>query len=111
MSQAARWRVRSKRAQNALSTIGFLGPASADSYRHRLRGFHRGVKEIGFVEGENVAVEFAGRRIESTTCLSWWRDLARLGGGAANRNAVPTVSRHQRKRLTHSLSQQVRDPN
>ena len=44
--------------QKALPTIGFLNPASADSYRHRLRGFHRGLKELGFVEGENVAIDY-----------------------------------------------------
>jgi putative ABC transport system substrate-binding protein len=41
-----------------LPTIGFLNAASADAYRHRLRGFHRGLKEMGFVEGQNVAVEY-----------------------------------------------------
>jgi len=45
-------------AQKVLPTIGFLNPASAESYGHRLRGFHRGLKEQGFVEGENIAVEY-----------------------------------------------------
>jgi len=36
--------------------IGFLNQSSLDAYR--LRGFHQGLKEAGFVEGENVAVEY-----------------------------------------------------
>jgi putative ABC transport system substrate-binding protein len=38
--------------------IGFLNPTSSDTIRDRLRGFHRGLKESGYVEGENVAIEY-----------------------------------------------------
>src|SRR5262249_13080174 len=38
--------------------IGFLNPTSIESNSDRLRGFHRGLKEAGFVEGENVAVVY-----------------------------------------------------
>src|SRR5262249_47635414 len=68
---AAAWPAAA-RAQKALPTIGFLNPASADSYGHRLRGFHRGLKEIGFVEGENVAVEYrwGENRLDRMTALA-----------------------------------------
>jgi len=39
-----------------MPVIGFLNAASLDPYR--LRAFHQGLKEAGFVEGENVAVEY-----------------------------------------------------
>jgi putative ABC transport system substrate-binding protein len=38
--------------------IGFLHPASPDTYTDRLRAFRQGLKETGFVEGENVAIEY-----------------------------------------------------
>ena len=38
--------------------IGFLHSASADTFAERLRGFRQGLKETGYVEGENVAVEY-----------------------------------------------------
>lgn len=65
------------RAQKALPTVGFLNPTSADSYAHRLRGFHRGLKETGFVEGENVALEYrwADNRPDRLTALA--ADLVR----------------------------------
>jgi len=45
------------RAQRpAMPVIGFLNTSSPDAYR--LRAFHQGLKEAGFVEGENVAVEY-----------------------------------------------------
>src|SRR5262249_59560822 len=42
--------------QPAMPVVGFLNAASPDAYR--LRAFHQGLKEAGFVEGENVAVEY-----------------------------------------------------
>jgi putative ABC transport system substrate-binding protein len=41
-----------------MPVIGFLNPASPDGMGDRLRGFRRGLKESGYVEGENVAVEY-----------------------------------------------------
>jgi putative ABC transport system substrate-binding protein len=45
-------------AQQTMPVIGFLNSASPDGYAERLRGFRQGLKEAGFVEGENVAVEY-----------------------------------------------------
>ena len=42
--------------QPAVPVIGFLNTSSLDAYR--VRAFHQGLKEGGFVEGENVAVEY-----------------------------------------------------
>ena len=45
-------------AQQTMPVIGFLNSASPDGYAERLRGFRQGLKDAGFVEGENVAVEY-----------------------------------------------------
>src|SRR5271166_5314865 len=54
---AAVWRVGA-RAQQAMPVIGFLSPVSPDGYSERLRGFRQGLKDTGYVEGENVAIEY-----------------------------------------------------
>ena len=45
-------------AQQATPVIGFLSNASPDGYALRLRAFRRGLRETGFVEGQNVVIEF-----------------------------------------------------
>jgi ABC-type uncharacterized transport system substrate-binding protein len=59
-------------SQKALPAIGFINSASPDFYAHRLRGFHRGLKDMGFVEGENVTIEYrwAETQLDRLTALA-----------------------------------------
>ena len=46
------------RAQQALPVIGYLSPQSADDDKNFTVPFLQGLKETGYVEGQNVAVEY-----------------------------------------------------
>ena len=54
----AAWPLAARAQQTALPVIGFLGSASPEAYARRLRAFHQALKEIGYVEGQNVEVEY-----------------------------------------------------
>jgi putative tryptophan/tyrosine transport system substrate-binding protein len=44
--------------QPAMPAVDFLNSASPEAFPARLRAFHRGLKDTGFVEGENVAIVY-----------------------------------------------------
>src|SRR4029434_9710298 len=55
---AAVWPSAQRAQQPAMPVVGFLHPASPDRFADRLRGFRQGLKDTGYVEGENVAVDY-----------------------------------------------------
>ena len=55
---AAAWPVAARAQQPLLPVIGFLGSASPVGYAPFVAAFLQGLKDTGFVEGQNVAIEY-----------------------------------------------------
>src|SRR6266849_2857314 len=69
---AAVWPLVVQAQQPPMPVIGFLHPTSPDGFADRLRGFRRGLKETGYVEGENVMISyrFAENRIDRLPAMA-----------------------------------------
>jgi len=55
---AVAWPLTARGQQPTLPVIGLFSSGSAETSRENIAAFHRGLSEIGYVEGRNVAVEY-----------------------------------------------------
>jgi putative ABC transport system substrate-binding protein len=55
---ATAWPLAARAQHSSMPAIGLLDARSADGLLDRLRAFRQGLKETGFVEGENVAIVY-----------------------------------------------------
>jgi putative tryptophan/tyrosine transport system substrate-binding protein len=74
---AAAWPLTARAQQPAMPVIGFLRTTPSAPFAHLMAAFRRGLNEVGFVEGQNVAIEQHWTEGEDTRLPALVADLMR----------------------------------
>jgi putative ABC transport system substrate-binding protein len=91
LSGAASWPVAAHAQQPAMPVIGYLHSGKAESYRPMVASFRQGLKDLGYVEGQNVAIEFRWAEDHTERLPALAADLVRRRVAAIVASPSPAV--------------------
>jgi putative ABC transport system substrate-binding protein len=100
-SAAVTWPLAARAQQAKVARIGFLGLVSASSHANRIAALRAGLRDLGWVEGRNILIEFRWAEGNYDRLPALAEELVRLNvdvlvthgaaGALAAKNASSTV--------------------
>jgi ABC transporter substrate binding protein len=111
----AMWPLATRAQHPTMPVIGVLDPRSPEVSGDRMRGFRQGLKETGYVEGENVAIEYRWAENQSDRVPTLAADLVRRRAAVIVTTAPPsalaakalttTIPRVHREKVDHQIAE------
>ena len=78
LGSAVAWPIVARAQQRPIPVIGFLNSGAPDGFAPMLGAFHQGLKEAGYVDGQNVAIEYRWADGQYDRLAALVDDLVRL---------------------------------
>ena len=85
------WPLAARAQQRTLPVVGFLGGDSPDLYADLLRAFRQGLKETGYVEGQNLVIEYLWAEGHNDRLSAFATDLVRRQVAVIVTTTTPSV--------------------
>src|SRR6516164_5683782 len=110
-STVVAWPLTARAQQAAMPVIGFLNSGSPEGFTPQLAGFRQGLNEVGYTEGQNVAIEFRWAKSQYDRLPGLATDLVRrqvaiivgTGGNVTGVNLLTSTLAAKRLELLHEL--------